>query len=145
MTDKEKKLRQIIEDFENRKTDGHVAVGLIADLTGETIDIGYFAEYWASEYLDTFIDKLLVEHIHDWQSIDDKRAIELIIEIQDNVLIIEIQDNVEKGGLRIRNSTALEKRYNKSAGTVINIIYNHSSGDPQLILDELKKETRIFL
>lgn len=136
MTDKEKKLRQIIEDFENRKTDGHVAVGLIADLTGETIDIGYFAEYWASEYLDTFIDKLLVEHIHDWQSIDDKRAIELII---------EIQDNVEKGGLRIRNSTALEKRYNKSAGTVINIIYNHSSGDPQLILDELKKETRIFL
>lgn len=136
MTDKEKKLRQIIEDFENRKTDGHVAVGLIADLTGETIDIGYLAEYWASEDLDTFVDKLLVEHIDDWQSIDDKRAIELII---------EIQDNVGNEGLRIRNSTALEKRYSKSAGTVINIICNHSSGDPQLILDELKKETRIFL
>jgi hypothetical protein len=65
MTDKEIKLRQIIEDFESRKIDGHVAVELLKDLTGETIDIGYLSEYWASESLDTFIEKLLVEHIQD--------------------------------------------------------------------------------
>jgi len=136
MTDKEIKLRQIIEDFENRKIDGPVAVELIAALTGETIDIGYLAEYWASEDLDTFVEKLLVQHIQDWQSIDDKRAIELII---------EIQDSVGKEGLRIRNSTALEKRYGKSIGTVIDIMDTTSNGDPKLILEELKKETRIFL
>ena len=136
MTEKEIKLREIIEDFENRKIDGDVAVKSIKDLTGETIDIGYLAEYWASEDLDTFVEKLLVEHIEDWQSIDDKRAIELIV---------EIQENVGKEGLRIKNSEALEKRYCKSTGTVINIIYNHVSGDPKSILEELKKETRIFL
>jgi len=136
MTDKEIKLRQIIEDFESRKIDGHVAVELLKDLTGETIDIGYLSEYWASESLDTFIEKLLVEHIQDWQTIDDKKAIELIK---------EIQENISKEGLLIRNSTALERRYSKSTGTVINLIFNRDGQDSKLILDELKKETRIFL
>lgn len=136
MRDKEIKLRQIIDDFENRKIDGHVAIELIRDLTGETIDIGYLAEYWESEDLDTFIEKLLVEHIQDWQSIDDKRAIELII---------EIQENHSKEGLIIRNSTALERRYGKSSGTVVRKIFNTDIQDPRMILDELKKETRIFL
>jgi hypothetical protein len=79
-------------------------------LTGQTIDVGYLSEYWASESLNTFIEKLLVEHILDWQSIDDKRAIELIT---------EIQKNISKEGLVMRNSTALERRYSKSTGTVI--------------------------
>lgn len=136
MTDKEKKLRQIIEDFENRKIDGQVAIELIKDLTGETIDIGYLAEYWESEDLNTFIEKLLVEHIQDWQLIDDKRAIELII---------EIQENHSQEGLILRNSTALERRYGKSSGTVVRKVFNTDSQDSKIILEELKKETRIFL
>jgi hypothetical protein len=136
MTDKEKKLRQIIEDFENRKIDGQVAIELIKDLTSETIDIGYLAEYWESEDLNTFIEKLLVEHIQDWQLIDDKRAIELII---------EIQENHSQEGLILRNSTALERRYGKSSGTVVRKVFNTDSQDSKIILEELKKETRIFL
>ncbi|MBX2897907.1 MAG: hypothetical protein KF763_20865 [Cyclobacteriaceae bacterium] len=136
MTDKENRLREIIEDFENRKVDGKATIDLIKDLTGETVDIGYLSEYWASESLDTFVEKLLVEHIVDWQLIDDMRAIELII---------EIQENPSKEGLLIRNSTALEKRYGKSSGTVIGKIFNTDIQDAKMILDELKKETRIFL
>ena len=136
MTDKEVRLRQIIEDFENRKVDGQVTIDLIKDLTGETVDIGYLSEYWTSESLDTFVEKLLVEHIVDWQLIDDKRAIELII---------EIQENSDKEGLMIRNSTALERRYGKSSGTVVSKIFNTDIKDAKMILDELKKETRIFI
>jgi hypothetical protein len=136
MTDKETKLRQIIEDFESRKVDGKVTIDLIKDLTGETVDIGYLSEYWTSDSLDTFVEKLLVEHIVDWQLIDDRRAIELII---------EIQENPSKEGLLIRNSTALERRYGKSSGTVIGKIFNTDIQDAKMILDELKKDTRIFM
>jgi hypothetical protein len=136
MTDKEVRLRQIIEDFENRKVDGQVTIDLIKDLTGETVDIGYLSEYLASESLDTFVEKLLVEHIADWQLIDDKKAIELII---------EIQGNPGKEGLMMRNSTALERRYGKSSGTVVSKIFNSDIQDAKIILDELKKETKIFM
>jgi hypothetical protein len=136
MTDKEIKLRKIIADFERRGSEGHVAIDLIKNLTGKTIDIGYLSEYWASESLDMFVEKLLVEHIQDWQSIDDKKAIELIT---------EIQENVSNEGLVIRNSTALERRYSKSTGTVIDIIFNRGGQNPKLILEELKTNTRIFL
>lgn len=135
MTVKEIRLRQIIADFEDRKIDGQVAIDAIKQLTGETVDIGYLTEYWSSESLDTFIEKLLVEHITDWQNIDDQRAIDLII---------EIQNNVTRQGILLRNATALERRYGKSTGTVINKIFNDDQ-DPASILKELKKETRIFL
>jgi hypothetical protein len=78
MTEKENKLRQIIDDFENGKLKGQVAIEQIQDLTGELIDIGYLSEYWASEDLDMFVKKLLIEPITNWNEIDDKRAIELI-------------------------------------------------------------------
>ena len=136
MNEKELKLRQIITDFENRKIEGQVAIALIQDLTGQTIEIGYLSEYWASESLDTFIDKLLVDHISDWQNIDDVGAIELII---------EIQRNIDNDSIIIRNSTALEKRYSKSSGTVTDKIFNEEITDPKVILEDLKRETRIFL
>jgi hypothetical protein len=136
MTDKEIKLRQIIGDFEDRKIDAQVAIDLVKRLTGEEIDVGYLTEYWASESLDTFVEKLLIEHISDWQAIDDEKAIELIA---------EIQEDVTREGILKRNSTALEKRFGKSTGTLINIIFNDGIQDPKLILKELKKETRIFL
>jgi hypothetical protein len=44
-----------------------------------------------------------------------------------------------------RNSTALEKRYGKSTGTVRTKIFHVNNADPHKILEELKKETRIFL
>jgi hypothetical protein len=136
MTEKEKKLRQIIDDFEKGKLKGQVAIEQIQDLTGELIDIGYLAEYWESEDLDMFVKKLLIEPITDWNKIDDKRAIELINEIKINIT----DDSIVQ-----RNSTALEKRYGKSTGTIRTKIYHENIADPYKILEELKKETRIFL
>jgi hypothetical protein len=136
MTDKEKKLRQIIDDFENRKLKGQLAIEQLQDLTGELIDIGYLSEYWASEDLDMFVKKLLTEPINNWFEIDDKRAIELINEIKINIT----DDSIVQ-----RNSTALEKRYGKPTGTVRTKIYHENINDTNKILDELKKETRIFL
>jgi hypothetical protein len=136
MSEKEMKLRQIITDFEDRKIDGQVAVNLIQDLTGETIEIGYLSDYRGSESLDTFVDKLLVDHISDWENINDERAIELIN---------EIQKNITGDAIILRNSIALEKRYGKPSGTVISKIFHEEIVDPRIILEELKKDTRIFL
>jgi hypothetical protein len=136
MTDKEKQLRQIINDFENGKIKGQSAIDQIKSLTGETVDIHYLSEYWEVESLDDFVKKLLIEPISDWKDIDDKRAIELINEIKTN----RTDDSIV-----IRNSDALEKRYGKTTGTVRIKIFHEDITEPFKLLDELKKETRIFL
>lgn len=135
MTDKERKLRQIITDFENRKLDKQSAIDQIRQLTGETVDAGYLSEYWASESLDEFISNLLIEPIRDWQEIDDSRAI---------ALIDEIMNNVTDHTVVSRNSLALERRYGKPSGTVAEKIFHDNIQDSMKVLQELKKETRIF-
>lgn len=136
MTDKEKKLRQIIDDFENKKLKAQIAIEQIKDLTGELIDIGYLSEYWTSESLDDFVKKIITEPIKDWEEIDDDRAINLINEIKTNMADDSIVD---------RNSTALERRYTKTTGTIRTKIFLEDITDPHKLLDELKKERRIFL
>jgi hypothetical protein len=136
MTDKEKQLRQIINYFENGKIKGQSAIDQINSLMGETIDIHYLSEYWEGESLDDFVKKLLVEPISDWKDIDDQRAIELIN---------EIKTNITDDSIVIRNSDALEKRYRKTTGTVKAKIFHEDITDPFKLLNELKKETRIFL
>lgn len=136
MKDKETKLRQIINDFENHIIKGQEAIELIQDLTGKLIDIGYLSEYWASEDLDMFVKKLLTEPITNWNEIDDKKAIELI-----NEIVINVTDD----SIIQRNSTALEKRYGKPTGTVVSKIFHQNINDPKKLLDELKKDTRILL
>ena len=136
MTDKEKKLRQIINDFESGKLKGQLAIEQIKELTGELVEIGHLSEYWSSESLDTFVKRLITEPITDWKEIDDNRAIELIKEIKTNITDDSIVD---------RNSDALEKRYGKTTGTLRTKIFHEDITDPNKLLDELKKETRIFL
>jgi hypothetical protein len=136
MTDKEIRLRQIISDFENHKLKGQIAISQIQELTGEIIDIGYLSEYWASESLDSFVKKLLIEPITDWAKIDDFRAIELIE---------EIKRTASDDAITLRNASALEKRYGKPPGTVIGIMFHGNIDDSMKILEELKKEKRIFL
>jgi hypothetical protein len=136
MTDKEKQLRQIINDFENGKIKGQLAIDQIMSLTGDTVEIHYLSEYWEGESLDDFVKKLLIEPISDWKDIDDKRAIELIDEIKTN----RTDDSIV-----IRNSDALEKRYGKTTVTVRIKMFHEDITEPFKLLDELKKETRIFL
>lgn len=135
MTDKEKKLRHIINDFEHHNIGEDAAIEHIRELTGETIDIRYLSEYWSSESLDTFVEKLLIEHITDWHAINDERAIALIDEIKNNVCNEVVIS---------RNSAALEKRYGKPSGTVIEKIFCNDMKDSKELLEELKR-TGIFL
>jgi hypothetical protein len=136
MNVREIKLRQIIADFESRTLGGQAAIDQIKALTGEVVDIGYLREYGASESLDAFVKKLLAEPINDWKAIDDRRAIEMID---------EIKRNVTDDPIIHRNSSALEKRYAKSAGTVVSKIFHENIESSAEILEALKKETRIFL
>jgi hypothetical protein len=136
MTDKEKNIRLVIKNFEESKIEGENAILQLQNLTGEVVELGYLREYWRSESLDTFIKKLIIEPLTDWETITDERALDLIDEIIANIT----DDSIIQ-----RNSDALEKKYGKPAGFVSTKIFRENFDDSNILLSELKKETRLFL
>jgi hypothetical protein len=72
----------------------------------------------------------------NWEQIDDEQALSLILEILENTS----EDSILK-----RNGNALEKRYAKSEGTVMDLIFQEDLNNPRLILDKLKINTVISL
>lgn len=134
--DKKKELRKIIDDFEGRKISDQDAVDQIRNITGKTIDVSYLTSYWRSEDEASFITKLLTASIADWQMIDDERAL---------VLIGQMIDDPGNDAILERNSEALERRFQKPEGTVIDLIFQEDIQDAKVILDKLKQERQITL
>ena len=86
--------------------------------------------------LEDFIDLITIDPIDNWQQLNQQHSINLIS---------EILENIGNEALTTRNSEALEKRYSKPEGTVINLIFHKDLNNPEEIMNELKKETKIFL
>ncbi|OJJ19933.1 hypothetical protein BKI52_15765 [marine bacterium AO1-C] len=86
--------------------------------------------------IDYEIIDLSVNPIENWQTIDDKKVLELIQEMLNNTINDAILD---------RNAVALQKRYSKPEGTLIDMIFHQEMDNPQEILKELKKDTIIYL
>jgi hypothetical protein len=77
-----------------------------------------------------------LEPIDDWQAINDEISITLLEEMLLNL------DNDE---LLERNGEALEKRYRKPTGTVLEYIFHEAILTSKDLLTELKKDTVIYL
>ena len=86
--------------------------------------------------LDDFCRLLAIEPIHDWQEIDDARAIDLIQEILDSVTDLAIQS---------RNIEALERRYRKPSGYVNGLLFEEEMTESGDVLNALKRDTVIYL
>ncbi|MDJ1473604.1 hypothetical protein QNI19_07445 [Cytophagaceae bacterium DM2B3-1] len=130
-----KELRQVIADYENDRVSYDFAKTAIYKITGKWVDKYELNHYWHSESLDSFIERLLLEPIADWAQIDDDRAISLLD---------ELFRNLENNAIVDRNMEALEKRYGKPSGTIVDLVF-HENLQSYEILEMLKKDTRIVL
>lgn len=98
-------------------------------------------ELWTSfdnehPLIDNEIYHLNLGKIEDWKDIDEKRALEMIT---------EIIENLDNDSILKYNSDALEKRYAKTTGWLIDRIFHNDVLNPEEILTELKKDDRIIL
>ncbi|MCI5057006.1 MAG: hypothetical protein MRY83_12905 [Flavobacteriales bacterium] len=82
--------------------------------------------YWKAYSLDDFVKFYSTDPIHDWEQIDDQRALDLINEL------FSFEPGIED-----RNTKALDLRYNKPTGTTLKLKEEHYK-DAQSILNKLK-------
>lgn len=136
MSDKARLIKQLIVDFETCKISAKFALTEINKLSNQHIDIDWLSSYNGSIDLDTFVSILTISAIDDWKNITDHEAIDLIV---------EILDNIGNDALIHRNSEALEKRYSKPTGRLSNWIFHEDIIDPNELLRLLKKNTSIEL
>lgn len=125
----------VIESLENEEITEAVALARIRELTGRDVDADWLRNYWRSESIEDFVDRLCTEPIRDYERITDTEALALIAEY--------LQTQSPGRGDSIE--TALCRRFGKPAGTVSDLIFQRDLSDPSRILEELKRDTRIYL
>ncbi|MDJ1479416.1 hypothetical protein QNI16_02900 [Cytophagaceae bacterium YF14B1] len=130
-----KELRQVIVDYENDRVSYDFTKTAIYKITGKWVDKYELEHYWQYESLESFIARLAIEPIIDWAQIDDNKA---------SGLLDEIFRNLESNAIIYRNMEALEKRYGKLSGTIVDLVF-HQGLQTREILEQLKKDTRIVL
>ncbi|WP_343615337.1 hypothetical protein [Flavobacterium sp.] len=128
-------LQLLVKRYEERKATLIETISSIKDLIGKEITQYELDSYNASQDLENFCKVLLIEPINDWNSIDDEKAL---------ILIVEILDNVNDHVIISRNCEALEKRYHKSQGTVMEMIFDEELNENEILI-QLKKDTAIQL
>ncbi|NNK18984.1 MAG: hypothetical protein HKP49_07500 [Maribacter sp.] len=129
-------VKNIILDLEDGKIDHKSAIHQIKLLTDKEVTEYELAHYWRSCDLQEFARTLAMPEIENWSEIDEARAL---------LLIAEILNCNGDAALINRNAGALEKRYKKSSGTVIDLIYNSGLHYEQEILAALKNDTTMRL
>jgi hypothetical protein len=125
----------IIESFEAGSIPEGVALARLEDLTGNKIDGDWLRNYWRSESIEDFVDRLFAEPVADWERITDTGAMALIAEFL----------RTESPGRRDSIDAALAKRYGKPIGAVVQLVFRRGLSEPNEILNQLRKDTRIYL
>jgi hypothetical protein len=128
-------VKAIVESFEAGTMSETVALSRLQELTGRTVDADWLRNYWRSESMEDFVDRVCAEPIADWQAIKDAEVLALIREY--------LQD--PPPGRRDSIGSAIDRRYGKPGGTLMGLVFQKGLTDAASILDELKKDTRIYL
>ena len=134
--DKKEELKGVVEAYESGKENEQQTLNKIKELTGKDCTGAEIRGYRSYTCLNDFCENLLTEPVADWAAIDDERAL---------LLIREIISNITKDHIIHRNSEALEKRYRKKAGFISDLIFYRHITDEPAILEQLKKDTTIYL
>lgn len=125
----------VIESFEAEEITEAEALAKLHEVTGRVVDPGWLRHYWNSESLEEFVDRLSASPIGDWQELTDDDAIRLIAEYF----------KTESRGRRDSIEEALDRRFGKPTGTLSELIHQRDISEPARILEELKRDTRIYL
>lgn len=128
-------IKVIIQNYENKEAEFSDATATIKSLTGKDVSQNDLDNYWTSQDLESFCKGLIIESIENWKDIDDLMA---------RKLIYEILNNVNDDSIINRNSEALEKRYGKSQGTVVNMVFHEELNEEEILI-ELKNNDVIQL
>jgi 16S rRNA G1207 methylase RsmC len=124
-----------IKRFESNDADFEATQKTLEALTGKVVDRDHLENYWRSESVEEFAEVLATPPLDNWQETDDVRAAELIREAL-----------LEPGGaIFLRNGEALEKRFGKSEGFLIDLVFHEDISDPDQILAKMKEDTIIRL
>lgn len=129
------RVTEIVEAFENGSLTESEALATLHELTGKTVAADWLRNYWSSESIEDFVDRLCAKPIIDWEQITDDAALALIDEYL----------KTDSPGRRDSIETAIARRYGKAEGTLCDLVYQRGLADPRTILEELKKDTRIYL
>lgn len=129
MEELKNKIKELIIGFENGKETAEKTAENINELSSVKIDVDFLRDYWRSSDLDSFTKLTSTPEIRNWREIDDEYA---------DKLIAEILDDLGNDALINRNSTALEKRFKKSTGTISDWIFYNDITDRTKILELLK-------
>ncbi|MBE7501236.1 MAG: hypothetical protein HS113_13205 [Verrucomicrobiales bacterium] len=125
----------IVESFEAEEITEAEALAKLQEITGRVVDAGWLRHYWNSQSLRDFVDRLCAGPIADWQQLTDDDAIRLIAEYF----------QTESPGRRDSVEDALDRRFGKPTGTLRDLIHQRDMSEPATILEELKRDTRIYL
>ena len=128
-------VKAVIESFESGLISESQAFTKLKELTGRDVDSGWLKNYWRSESLDEFVDRLSAEPIKNCEQISDSEALNLIAEFL----------NTNSPGRRDRIEEALDCRFGKPHGTICELVFQGEQTEPERILDLLKADTRIYL
>lgn len=134
--DKKAHIISIVRAYENDELPREATIEKIEAVSGKHLTAYTLDNYWRSEDLEDFAAVLALAEITDWETIDDGRALELIQ---------EILADVTNEPILMRNAEALEKRYRKSSGTVMDYIFQDDISNSTEILSLLTKDTTINL
>lgn len=136
MNKKYEALISILKAFENGEFNIGETLKKVNSITSRVVEKDEILEYWSYTSLDELVELLLIPSIENWHDIDDNRAI---------FLITEIINNIGNDSILERNSDALEKRYSKPSGSLLDWIFYDDVIEPEIILERLKKDDVIFL
>lgn len=125
----------IIQRFEKEAISEEDALYRIRELCGREIDGGWLRNYWRSESLDEFVDRVCAAPIQNIDQLTESDVVALIAELL----------ATQSPGRRDRIGEALELRYGKPAGTVLGLVIDSDLNDPDQILAALRTETKIYL
>lgn len=128
-----KAVHEVIESFEKQLILIGDALDRIESITGKRIDADTLENYWRSESIETFVERLCTSSIEDWDEIDDEAAIRLIE---------EIGNSFGNQAITERNRDALAKRYGRSSHEINNLL--NTGMDAADILFQLKNESRAY-
>ncbi|CAL2106422.1 conserved hypothetical protein [Tenacibaculum sp. 190524A02b] len=134
--DKKKHIQKLIINYENSSISIETAISEINKTIKVHLDAYSLDNYWRSESLDNFINRLLDSPIENWKEINNKEAI---------ILIKEIVENLGNDALIEKNTSALEKRYSKASGVLSDWIFIDGITDTNILLEKLKQNNIIQL
>lgn len=129
------RVQRIINSFDRGDLSESYTLTQLKELKGHSVEVDWLRNYWRSESLKDFADRLCALPIQDWQALSIQKVESLIAEYI----------NKASPGRRQIIESAIVRPFRKPSGTLSDLVFEKEITAPKLILEELGKDTTIRL